>query len=207
MSRHGRLKKTSLPSPLMLAALAVLTVVIIANLPGGAEKEAQHAGDTVTLTGGVPTVDLSSFRPAAPAALLKMRIYFGLRNKKELDDYLAAIQDPKSPLYNHSISSEEFHKRYEVLWNDYFAVENWLQSSGFTITRADYWNNYIAFTGTVAQAERTFDVQIVAKGDKYSNTNNPSIPTEFQGIIAVVMLDNIGEAGPGTLQVSIGKRL
>ena len=59
----------------------------------------------------------------------------------------------------------------------------------------------VEFTGTVAQADQAFQVQIMSMSDgkHYGILSDPMIPTRFQGVILGVMgLDNLGGVSPAS---------
>ncbi len=85
------------------------------------------------------------------------------------------------------------------------AVEAWLVSEGFSALPASG-DGSLRFTGTVAQAESAFALEMVTFGDGeiYANTSDPSIPAQFAGVIASVLgLDNMARAVPATRQRSM----
>jgi hypothetical protein len=140
--------------------------------------------------------------PEAPSdKLMTMEAEFANRDQKELDQVMAQILDPHSPRYHHWITPEEVHARFGETQAQFDAVAAWLQSEGMTITDKSYGTNedYIRFSGTVAQVDRAFHVHIMEpQFELYVPKEAPSIPAQFNGVIARINgLDNVGFLSSG----------
>ena len=80
------------------------------------------------------------------------------------------------------------------------AVPRWLRSHGLAIQRADAGRFSVKFSGTVAQVEEAFRVEIhdylVDGKAYYANSNHPSIPRALSGLVAGVnSLDDFPASG------------
>jgi trimeric autotransporter adhesin len=81
------------------------------------------------------------------------------------------------------------------------AVTRWLRSHGLAIQRADAGRRFsVKFSGTVAQVEEAFRVEIhdylVDGKAYYANSNHPSIPRALSGLVAGVnSLDDFPASG------------
>src|SRR5438046_702534 len=53
--------------------------------------------------------------------------------RRDLEQLLAAQQDPASPVYHQWLTPEDFGDRYGVSNSDYSKVEDWLRSPGFDV--------------------------------------------------------------------------
>jgi subtilase family serine protease len=173
-------------------ASAVLAIVAIA--PGNGSS-----ADTVILAGNHPreAATLPSLGDANPAMPLTMEIRFTPHNQAELNALLAGQQDPASPNFHRWLKPGEYDQRFGPRQSDIDAVADWLKSEGFTMVSTS--GGYVQFSGTVAQAERTFDVRIERFGDggTYANVSDPAIPARFAGVIGNLMgLDNTMHAMP-----------
>jgi subtilase family serine protease len=134
---------------------------------------------------------------AAPSdKVMTMELEFAVRNQAELDKLMAEIEDPHSPRYHKWVTPEEMHTRFGETQAEFQAVKQWLQSQGMTITDTSFGTNedFIRFTGTVAQVDKAFQVHIVEpQFELYVPREAPVIPAQFNGVIARINgLDNVG---------------
>lgn len=155
----------------------------------------------VTLPGGVPpqapTLDLVTH--PQPDRVLNMRIMYNIRNKPEWKKRHEEFEDPSSPLHHKFWTTEESRElnRPPASWFD--QVGSWLTSQGFKITA--YYSNFMGmqFTGTVAQVDKAFRVEIMSTSDgrHYGPLADPMIPARFQGtILGILGLDNLSSVSP-----------
>ena len=73
---------------------------------------------------------------------------------------MEAQQNPKSAQYHHWLTQEEFGARFGLTEADLSQVKGWLETQGFAVQSVAPSRNLIAFSGTVAQAEVAFGMQI-----------------------------------------------
>lgn len=171
------------------AALAVLLILHAAGCTGTAASSG--SGEQVTrLSVNHPTnVDLKHDAPVPRDKVLDLQVDFALRNKAEFDELTRAIDDKKSPQYQHWLTPQEMHARFGETEDQFHAVEQWLKSAGFTITDESYGasEDYIKFKGTAEQVERTFKIRLVEPlYDRFINSDDPAIPPQFVGVISRV---------------------
>ncbi|MGH7931905.1 MAG: protease pro-enzyme activation domain-containing protein [Candidatus Binataceae bacterium] len=177
---------------MLIVALAVPLCLYVAGCSalGGGSSGGGAEQNGVRLPKGHPTnVDLSFDHPAPGDRVIQMEVNFAKRDKAQFDELMRAIQDPKSPEYHHWLTPQEIHARFGETQSQFDAVEQWLVSQGFTIISKGYGTNsdYIAFKGTIKQAENAFNVEIVApEYDLYANKQDPMIPAQFAGVISYV---------------------
>lgn len=176
-------------SVVLIATLAVLSLTLMSA----------RSADTAILVGNHPreAETLPSIGNAEPNQLLSMEIRFANRDEAELNQLLAEQQNPTSPNYHRWLATGEYNRRFGPRQSDIDAVADWLKSEGFTVESTS--DGYIKFSGTVAQAQRTFSTRIARFGDgsTYANINDPSIPARFAGVIDNISgLDNMMHAVP-----------
>ena len=158
-----------------------------------------YGADTVQLKGDHPldVERLHAIGDADPAQRLAMEIHFATRNQAELNQLLADQQNPSSPNFHKWLASGEYDQRFGPRQQDIDAIARWLRSLGFAVDSTGA--GAINFSGSVAQAESAFSVRIKRFGDgsNYANIDDPSIPTQFGGLIASISgLDNMMRAVP-----------
>jgi hypothetical protein len=141
--------------------------------------------------------DIEGPGPAPPTMLLKMGIYFEVRNQRLFD----ARADPNSPDYGRKMSTEEEDAAFGPLQSDLDAVSRWLASEGFQVSVVSkHPLAYMYFDGTVDQTEKAFHVSIVSScdGHSFGNTQDPLIPARFANVILTIFgLSNLAGTGHG----------
>jgi subtilase family serine protease len=172
-----------------LVAIALVAITLTAG----------YATDRVTLSGNHPreAETMTPVGDAYPNQRLSMEIHFATRNQAELNQLLAEQQNPASPNFHKWLKPGDFDSRFGARQSDIDAVADWLRGEGFTVESTS--GGYIRFSGSVAQAERTFGTRIerFGNGSTYANVNDPSIPARFAGVIGNIGgLDNMMRAVP-----------
>ena len=97
------------------------------------------------------------------------------------------------------LKTGQFDEMFGPLQSSYDAIASWLTSQGFTVTSVRRDRRDVEFTGTVAQADQAFQVQImnVSDGQHYTATSLPMIPARFQGVIfGILGLNNLLTTSP-----------
>ena len=139
----------------------------------------------ITLAGDVHPLARPDFDrgPVAPGKLLE-RIVMVLKRSPEQEAALGAFNerqyDPKSADFHHWLHADEFGKLYGPSDADMAAVTNWLQNRGFRIDLVSKGRVTIQFTGTVAQVNDAFHVEMhnyLVDGKMHiANDRSPQIP-------------------------------
>jgi hypothetical protein len=100
---------------------------------------------------------------------------------------LAQQQDRNSPLYHKWLTPEEYADRFGLSSNDVAKITGWLESQGFAIVRTARGRNFVVFSGTAAQVEKTFQTEIhsfeINGQPSFANTKSPMIPAALSGIV------------------------
>ena len=150
------------------------------------------AAQMVRLSAGVPMQARSEFDQGAVDLSFKMSYMTLLTvpsadQKRALDKLLADQQNPHSASYHKWLTPEQYADRFGLSANDLKTLVDWVQSQGFTIVRTARARNWIAFSGTVDQVERTFQTQIhnykVDGEMHFANTVPPAIPAALSDIV------------------------
>jgi len=155
----------------------------------------------VSLHGGVPQGEapVGLVVPAPAGTVLHLRIFLGIRNKAEAEKMSKDLHDVSSPMYHKWLGKQKWNELFAPLPSDYEAIASWLKSQGFTVNAIRHDRYDVEFTGTVAQADEAFRVQIMSMrdGKHYGILPDPMIPTRFQSVISdVIGFDNLGDVGP-----------
>jgi len=139
--------------------------------------------------------------PAQPDMVLHLSILLDIRNKQAAKQMTDDLQNPSSPIYHQWLNPQKFDEMFGPLQANYDAIAAWLTSQGFSVTAVRRDRRDIEFTGTVAQADQAFRVQIMnmSDGQHYLATSVPMIPARFQGVIfGILGLDNLATTKPQT---------
>ena len=126
---------------------------------------------------------------------IDLTVWLKLHNEGQLQQQLHDQYTPGSSSYHQWLSQNQFNTNYSPTAQEVNSVSNFLTAHGFTILDTAENNFYIKVSGTIAQAEQAFHVQINNyryQGKTYrSNAADPSINDTSGGNIAnVTGLDN-----------------
>ena len=91
---------------------------------------------------------------------LRLDIALPLRNEAELDDLLQRLYDPNSSDFHQYLSVEEFTERFGPTQEDYDAVMHYAQAHGLQVTGTSPNRMLVNVTGSVANVERAFHVNL-----------------------------------------------
>ena len=109
----------------------------------------------------------------------------------EMEQFIANLHDPKSALFHHWLSPQQFGAAYGATDSDIAAVTSWLTSQGFTVNNVYPNKTQIDFSGTAAQVNSAFHTQetiYTLKGGKHlANATDIAIPAALKNVVAGVM--------------------
>jgi hypothetical protein len=128
----------------------------------------------------------------------KLRLVLALQppHMAEEQQFLADVQNRKSPLYHQFLTPQEWATRFAPSEQDEQAVVDWATSNGFTISQRYPSRLIVDVEGPVAAIEKAVNVSINSyslNGKSYfSNDRDPEIPANLANIlISVQGLNNI----------------
>ena len=212
--------------------LYVLTLATIlpTALPAQQAQEAQQdriAGpvdsrQTVILNGNVHPSAISQFDvgPVDPSLKLDhvtLMLKRSNAQQVELERLLADQQNPFSPDYHAWLTPEQFADRFGLSSNDISKVTAWLQSEGLAVDTVSRSRNWIWFSGTADQIQKTLQTSLhrynVGGEMHFANASEPSMPAAIAPLVLGVLgLDDfrpkskqskavrlLGEAAKGSL--------
>lgn len=128
---------------------------------------------------------------AVPGSQMMPRLSIHFRptaaQQADLEQLLAAQQDPSSAEYHKFLTPEEYAARFGMNTTDIAKVSAWLESSGFSnvqVARSQMW---ISFSGTAQQVQASFHVAIhnySRNGEThFANTGDPQLPKALTGMV------------------------
>jgi len=122
----------------------------------------------------------------------KLRLTLGLAPRKmaEQEQFLAELQDKKSPNFHKYLTPEQWNARFAPAIKDEQAVIDWANNAGLTVTKR-YPNRLIVdVEGSSESVEKAFAIQInsykVGASSEFSNDRDPVIPTQLSGVLQSV---------------------
>lgn len=184
-----------------VVALLFMGVFIGMAVPVAAAAAPSYCGQTlrtherVTLAGHLIPV----LRGVLPlhmmdcTATLTLTLTLRTRNAADLANYMKALNDPKSPLYHHYLTPQEYADHYGQTASTIDQLSAYLKSAGFTILEVTPNRLAIRVSATVAAIERSFAVQLgvfhFANQTVHAPLGEPSLPVEYapaiQGIVGL----------------------
>jgi kumamolisin len=172
----------------------VLLMLAVAATPGFAAP-ARSRSTSPRLRDGA---DLG---PAPASDRHAVVVALGLRNREELDAFLADVQNPASPQYHRFLTQDEFNARFGPTPEDEAAVIAHLERGGLRVTQRFANRLLVRAAGNVAALERTFGVRIHAVGlggaRHFAALDEPDLPAEIAGaVVGVIGLDDLTAKRP-----------
>ena len=158
-----------------------------------------NANGTRTLTGHVPR-EVAGVRIHHHADLnqvLDLQILLPLQNQTQLTALLKGIYDPKSPLFHHFLTPDQFKQQFGPSVADSDQVKTFFRSKGFIIKDQSSNGTVLHITGSVGNIERVFGSHInyyrVNDGTMFFAPDlDPTISAQIVGkVSAVGGLDNV----------------
>jgi uncharacterized protein (TIGR03437 family) len=149
----------------------------------------------VTIRGNVnprirSAVDQGPVDPSMVLPDLTLALRPSASQQADLDRLLAQQQDPSSANYHQWLTPEQFGSRFGASQADIDKLVSWLGQHGLSVKSTARGRMSISFSGTAAQINSAFGVQIhhyLVNGKvHYANASNPTIPAAFQGIVTAV---------------------
>ncbi|MBS2533805.1 S8/S53 family peptidase [Catenulispora sp. NF23] len=197
-SVNRRIRRTLgvLAAPLPVFVLA-LPVAHAAAPAGAASARTALAGTAA------PHLAAGAVRTGAVAADTPITLQISLtpRNQAGLDAFLRAVSDPASPQYKHYLTVAQYAQNYGATDAQVSALTTYLRGQGLTVGALTANHQTLAVSGTAAQAEKAFGVQLGtwhADGrDVFANTAAPTLPSDIASIVSSVAgLSNASQRTP-----------
>lgn len=101
-------------------------------------------------------------RVPAGTRLDGVSIFFGRSEAQQADlnQLLAAQQNPASPLFHKWLTPDQFAARFGMASSDLAKIESWLEQQGLSVDSVSRSRNMIRFSGTAGQIEQAFATQM-----------------------------------------------
>jgi kumamolisin len=186
-------------SPLLTQTAFVCAIVfLLFTLPGQAQPQpllTRHVRDAVTngqaqLIGKLPATQT-----------LRFDIVLPLSDRAGLQNFVQEVQDPTSPFYHKFLTPQEFTARFGPSQQDWDALVAFAKASGFEIVGGDIKGRDLRLTGTVANVEKAFHVNMGLYQDLtesrtfFAIDREPTVDLPFQ-LWHITGLDNDSKPHP-----------
>src|ERR1700722_4265641 len=121
-----------------------------------------HSAERQVLRGHVPTAiaNLKAIDDLPATNELRLAIALPLRNQEELSDLLEQMYDPKSPVFRHYLTPEQFTERFGPTKEDYQAVMEFAKAQGLNIINTHRNRGLLDVSGSVAKVEKAFHTHL-----------------------------------------------
>ncbi len=169
--------------------LRLLRVTLILVVLAGLVSTASFAA---TIPNSVPGYVSSAQNLGAenPARVIPITVNLAPHDRAGRDILLKQLYDRNSPLYQKWLTPQGYADRFGPTTQEAAMVQNFLKAQGLTVTAVSKFNNTVSAQGSVADVQKAFGVQInrfLRNGEtRYSNINNPSLPTQLAGIVGSI---------------------
>ncbi len=121
---------------------------------------------------------------------MRLATKLSARQQADLTQLLAEQQSPSSPNYHNWLTPEQYADRFGISSNDMARITAWLESEGFSVDYTARARNYVTFSGTASQIQRTFQTQIheyrIGTETHFANSTDPSIPAALEPFILAI---------------------
>jgi len=185
----------SLRTPLLLAAGAMLVVLASAVHTSATLRPAASLGPAVTLAKDVPDLRLIQDAGALPAGKqVTVGILLSDSQRAAEESFYRQAYTPSSPLYHQFLTPAQFARRFGATSSQQASVRGWLTDGGLKVTYSGSAGRYWVATGTAADVNRLFQVQLHSyKTDgetAYANDRAPTVPSGL-GVAHAFLTDAI----------------
>jgi subtilase family serine protease len=142
------------------------------------------------------------------SASIKISVWLKPRNRAQMDALAQELYDPSSPNYRHWLTRQEVAQRFAPTAAEAQVVKAFLEFHQLTVSRIGPDNFYVRASGTIAQVEQAFAVQI----DNYrtngqtvrANAADPYVEGPAAALIqAVSGLDDVAFQNADVLRPSV----
>src|SRR2546423_2302264 len=123
-------------------------------------------------------------------------VLLGMRDQAGAMATLKAISDPASSSYGKWLTNAEFNARYAPAKSSVTAVQAWLRSEGFQVTKTLPSGMYVEASGSVAKVESAFGTSVhnysYLGKDVHANNSQLSLPAGTPAAVTSAISGVIG---------------
>ena len=185
-----------------IASIAALSLIAGATLPANAlgpvARTAVPQSVARAQVAGVPRsiVPSRDFGRRQPSALVTASVMLRYNREAELDALVNAQSNPRSPLYHHFLTSDQFNNYFAPTPQQQAFVVAKLQAAGLRVTQTFPNRTIIDVRGTSGSAERFFGTEIHSilqgqYGARFANVKPATVPASIAPFVRYVSLSNL----------------
>jgi uncharacterized protein (TIGR03437 family) len=146
----------------------------------------------ITLAGhlhpkALAAIDQGPVAPSLPIPYLTLNLRPSASQQADLETLLVEQQTLGSPNYHRWLTPEQYGQRFGASPADLAIIAQWLQDQGLNVVSVARGRNWIAASGTAAQVEAAFQIEIhnyVAGGEThFANASEPSVPAALAPVV------------------------
>jgi uncharacterized protein (TIGR03437 family) len=172
----------------VVAGLVCLTIGVLSAAENRVVRPVNYARGVV-LKGHVhPRALASADRGPVDGNMPIRHATLMLRPAADISSFLTDVQVPTSSNYRQWLTPDQFGERFGLSTDDLAKVTGWLESEGLKVERVARGRHWIQFSGTAAQAGRTFRTELrryLVDGQiHFSPGTEPSVPEALESVIA-----------------------
>ncbi|HWE54168.1 MAG TPA: protease pro-enzyme activation domain-containing protein [Acidimicrobiales bacterium] len=190
----------------VVAVVAVVGLWSTLLVPASGRAVAAGLGASVRLAEDALTLPAGT--AAAPGAPGRVTVTLTLnrRDQAGFTRYLAAVEDPSSPQYQHFLSDTALTGRFGPSAQSYGATLKWLRSQGLTLVQGSANRLTLTVAGSAAQVDHAFGVTVgnfETRGRSfYATTDAPALPASLAGDVQAI--SGLSDLGAPSAPVNIG---
>jgi subtilase family serine protease len=185
-----------------IASIAALSLIAGTTLPANALSPAVRTAASHVLArtqvAGVPRsmVPSRDFGRRQPSALVTATVMLRYNREAELDALINAQSSPRSPLYHHFLTSQQFNNYFAPTPQQQAFVVAKLQAAGLRVTQSFPNRTLLDVAGTSGAAERFFGTEIHSisqgrYGARFANVRPATVPASIAPFVRYVSLSNL----------------
>ena len=183
VSSSRRIRRTlgvlAAPLPVLVLALPVAHAATAPTRVAFAGSSTPHLASDAVRTGSV-----------AATTQVPLEISLKPRDQAGLDAFLREVSDPASPQYKHYLTVPQYAAAYGATDAQIAEVAKYLRAQGLSVGAATANHLTLAASGTAAQVEKAFGVQLntfhTAGRDVFANTTAPTLPADVASVVSGV---------------------
>ncbi|MEO8370202.1 MAG: protease pro-enzyme activation domain-containing protein [Candidatus Solibacter sp.] len=131
--------------------------------------------------------DLGELDPAATLPTITLTLEPTAAQQADLQQLLAAQQDPASPQFHRWLTPEDYADRFGASTDDIARITAWLAQHNLRVASVGRSRTSVLFTGLVSDVEEALQIRIhrysVNGRNHYANASEPSLPVALRAAV------------------------
>lgn len=148
---------------------------------------AHYVAPTVTSSGGLANPITNNGGNVPDGQAISLNIALNV-DYADLEKCTTAIYDPTSSEFGHYLSPQDIATRFSPPASDVQKLTSFLTGAGLTVSQTFTTGAALSVTGTAAQVNKAFGIQLVYSADKqyYGPNQAPVLPANTQNLVASI---------------------